>query len=163
MTDVAKSRWPTLIATWFGAGLLKPGPGTWGTLAGLPLVLGLHLLGPLYQMGFSLLLFVVGVWAVEHYQRQKGGHDRSEIVVDEVIGILITMTWLPLTWQAYVAGFFLFRLLDVLKPFPISYFDRNVKGGVGVIADDVIAGIVANILLQIVFVQTNWLGLQVAS
>jgi phosphatidylglycerophosphatase A len=82
-------------------------------------------------------------------------------VIDEVIGFLITMTWLPMTWQAYLAGFLLFRVLDIFKPFPIGYLDEKVPGGLGVVADDVAAGMIANIILQVVLVKTAWLGMQI--
>lgn len=149
-----------LLATWFHVGRIKKAPGTWGTLAAIPLCLALHFLGPFWQMGFSLLLFPIAVWAAEAYEAHVGGHDSSEIVIDEVLGFLITVTWLPLTWQTYVFGFVVFRVLDILKPFPISYFDKRVKGGIGVVADDVVAGIIGNMLLQFIFIKSNLLGLQ---
>lgn len=77
-------------------------------------------------------------------------HDPSEFVMDEVAGFLITMTWIPLTWEWVLTGFLLFRVLDMVKPYPISYIDRWVPGGLGSVADDVVAGIVANIGLQAV-------------
>ncbi len=153
-------RYAVLIATWFHVGKIPRAPGTWGTLAALPLVFLLQKLGVYWQLGGSLLLFPVAVWAAEAFESASGTHDSKEIVIDEVLGILITMALLPLTWQAYVAGFALFRVLDILKPFPIRYFDRNVKGGIGVVADDVVAGIIANAVLQIVFLKTDWLGIQ---
>lgn len=153
-------RYAVLIATWFHVGKIPRAPGTWGTLAALPLVFLLHKLGDYWQMGACLLLFPVAVWAAEAYESASGTHDSKEIVIDEVLGMAITMTFLPVTWQAYAAGFALFRLLDILKPFPISYFDRNVKGGIGVVADDVVAGIIANAALQVVFLKTAWLGYQ---
>ena len=84
----------------------------------------------------------------------------KEIVIDEMIGFMIAMTWMPQTWQAYLAGFCLFRFLDILKPPPIRYFDRRVPGGLGVVLDDVVAGLVANIFLQFIYSQTPWLGIQ---
>lgn len=149
------------LATFFGVGKSPKAPGTMGTLAALPLAAVLLLLGPFYHMGFSLLLFPVSVVAAELYERQKGSHDAQEIVIDEVLGLLITMTWLPMTWQSFVFGFFLFRLLDIWKPFPISYLDQKIQGGLGVVIDDVVAGLVANIILQLIYSKTMWLGSQV--
>jgi phosphatidylglycerophosphatase A len=150
-----------MIATWFGVGKIKKAPGTWGTLAAVPLSVLLNWAGPYYAMAFILLFVPVGIVAAQFYETQAGGHDRPEIVIDEVLGFLITMTWLPMTWQAYVFGFVLFRFLDILKPFPIGYIDKKIPGGVGVVADDVLAGLIANIALQYLYNQTNWLGVQV--
>lgn len=146
------------IATFFGSGLSPKIPGTMGTLATVPLVFLLSFLGPYFYMGFIIFLFPIGLWAAEMYERAKGQHDSREIVIDEVLGFLITMTWLPMTWQSMLFGFVLFRVLDILKPFPIGLIDKKVQGGLGVIADDVVAGLAANIALQVIYNQTSWLG-----
>lgn len=131
-----------------------------GTLATIPLAALLIWLGPLYHMSATVILTILAILACEKYERQIGGHDHSHIVIDEVVGFLITMTWLPLTWQSFLGGFILFRIFDILKPWPISHFDKKVRGGLGVVVDDVVAGIFANILLQIVYTKTAWLGAQ---
>jgi phosphatidylglycerophosphatase A len=82
--------------------------------------------------------------------------DPQEVVIDEVVGFLVAMTWLPLNWKWLLAGFLLFRLLDVFKPFPISYLDRNMKGGMGIVMDDILAGVFASIALQFVYAQ-GWM------
>jgi phosphatidylglycerophosphatase A len=151
-------RWLKLFVTFGGAGLSPKAPGTMGTLAALPLAALTLWAGPLWHMGGTLLLTIFSIWACEMYERQKGGHDHQEIVIDEVIGLLITVTLLPLTWQTLVAGFVVFRFFDILKPFPISLIDKKVMGGVGVVADDVAAGIVANLILQWVYGNTFLLG-----
>lgn len=148
------------LATFFGVGRLPKGPGTWGTLATIPLAVLLAWLGPIWHMLFVIALLPISIVSAELYERQKGSHDAKEIVIDEVVGFLIAMTWLPFTWQSFVAGFLLFRALDILKPFPISVLDRKVKGGFGVVVDDVAAGLIANILLQLVVTHTMWLGVQ---
>jgi phosphatidylglycerophosphatase A len=129
-----------------------------GTLAALPLVYLVSLPGPYFHMAFTVFLFPLALWAAENYERSKAQHDSQEIVIDEVLGILITMVWLPMTWQAMILGFVLFRVLDIFKPFPIGYIDKKVQGGLGVIADDVVAGIFANIMLQVIYSHTEWLG-----
>lgn len=137
-----------LIVTWFGLGRLKPGPGTWGTLGAIPLVVLFNFLGP---MGYLVATFVSAVGAIlacHFYQQTREGHDHQEIVIDEVVGFCVTMAWVPLTLPYILAGFVLFRLLDILKPPPISWADKKIKGGVGVVADDLIAGIIANMILQ---------------
>jgi phosphatidylglycerophosphatase A len=148
------------FATLFGVGKIKKAPGTWGTLATLPWALGLNFLGPFFAMGITALLTPFVILSAELYEQKYGGHDSKEIVVDEFLGFLITMTWLPITVQSYVFGFLLFRLLDILKPFPIGYIDKKVRGGLGVVADDVAAGIIANIVMQFIYTHTAWLGSQ---
>ena len=88
-------------------------------------------------------------------------HDSKEIVIDEVAGFLITMTWLPMTWQSVVIGFILFRFFDIVKPPPIRQLDKKIQGGVGVMIDDIAAGIISNFILQILFTYTLILGSQV--
>lgn len=148
------------LATFFGAGNMPKGPGTWGTLATIPLAILLMRLGPLYHMVFAILLLPISILAAQTYEEVHGGHDHKQIVIDEVLGFLVTMVWLPLTWQSFVAGFVIFRLLDIFKPFPIGLLDKKVPGGVGVVVDDLAAGIIANIILQYVFTHTSWLGTQ---
>ncbi len=157
------TRLVTMIATFFGSGLSPKAPGTMGTLATVPLVYLLSFLGPYFYMGFTVALFPIGLWAAEMYEQTKAQHDSREIVIDEVLGFLITMTWLPMTWQSMLFGFVLFRMLDIFKPFPIGFIDKKVQGGLGVIADDVVAGLIANIALQVVYSQTNWLGARLIS
>lgn len=149
------------IATMFGIGRIPKAPGTWGSLATLPLCFLLLKLGPLIYMGVTLALTILAIVAAEHYERQSEQHDSKEIVIDECVGMLITMTWLPMTWQSFVLGFLVFRFFDIVKPFPVSYFDRKVPGGFGVVADDVVAGILGSIVLQLVLHQTAWLGVQI--
>ena len=148
------------FVTFFGVGLAKKAPGTWGTLATVPLVLILSAAGPVIYMSVTVLLIALAILASEMYEKKKGGHDHKEIVIDEVVGFLITMTWLPMTWQSLALGFALFRLLDIWKPLPIGYLDKKVQGGLGVVIDDVAAGIIASLILQYLYSHTNWLGAQ---
>lgn len=108
----------------------------------------------------TFVLLILGIICCQKYENYKGSHDSSEIVIDEVVGILITMTWLPMSWQSFVLGFLMFRLLDIWKPLIIGMADKKIKGGLGVMADDVIAGILGNILLQVIYQKTDWLGQQ---
>ena len=151
-----------LIATFFNVGYSKVAPGTVGTIAAIPLAWALLAWGPIYGMICTVLLVPLSIVAAQVYETDfaDGGHDSSAIVIDEVVGFLVTMTWMPLTWQAFAVGFILFRLLDILKPFPISYLDRKVPGGVGVVIDDLVAGLIANVILQILLTKTSWLGTQ---
>jgi phosphatidylglycerophosphatase A len=145
----------------FGVGKSPKAPGTMGTLAAIPVFMLLSQAGPVIYMIAVLLLVGVGIAACEIYEHDKGSHDSQEIVIDEVVGFLITMVWMPMTWQAIVIGFALFRLLDITKPLLIGYLDKKVQGGLGVMIDDIVAGVIASIIMQILFTYTNLLGSQI--
>lgn len=148
------------LATFFGVGFLPWIPGTWGTLASLPICAALLWAGPFVQMIAITLFLPVAILSAQTYFDETGRDDPSEVVIDEVIGIMIAMTWLPMTWQSFLGAFLVFRILDMTKPFPIGWLDRKYKGGIGIVVDDVAAGIITNIILQIVLTKTNWLGVQ---
>lgn len=148
------------IATWFGIGKISKAPGTMATLATIPLVIFLNWAGPFFYMGAIFILLPLGILSAEIYDVTRDTHDSKEIVIDEVIGYLITMTWLSITWQSLLIGFILFRFLDIVKPFPIGYLDKKIQGGLGVMVDDVAAGIIASIIMQILYMKTNFLGVQ---
>jgi phosphatidylglycerophosphatase A len=148
------------MATVFGVGLMKKAPGTWGTVAAIPIVLALSAAGPLVYMVVTVLFTPVAILAADFYEQDKGVHDLPEVVIDEVLGFMITMTWLPMTWQSMLIGFALFRLLDIAKPFPIGYLDKKVQGGLGVVIDDVAAGIIASLIMQFLYTHTAILGVQ---
>lgn len=124
------------------------------------MVYGLGLTGPYGYMLGSILLTLAAILVAQAYEFRNRKHDSREVVIDEVAGYVIAMTWMPLTWQAFALSFVVFRLLDGVKPFPVSWVDRQIQGGVGVVADDVVAGILTNIALQVVYVRTDWLGQQ---
>lgn len=150
-----------LLATFFGSGKLPKSPGTWGTLATIPLwYLMASQLHVITYMIVTLFLCVAAILVSQAYENMTNTHDSKEIVIDEVVGFLITMTWLPMTWQSLVAGFVLFRIIDITKPPPIRQLDQKIKGGVGVVIDDIAAGLVCNIILQMVYTYTPWLGAQ---
>ena len=137
-----------LVALGFGSGLLPVAPGTAGTLAAVPLYLLLQDL-PLGAYLTVVLVFLFGGILVCGYTAARlGVHDHPAIVWDEVVGYLVTMTAAPAGWSWLAAGFVLFRLLDIIKPWPIGWLDRRVHGGTGIMLDDVIAGVFAAALLQ---------------
>lgn len=140
------------LACWFGLGKIPFAPGTFGTLGAIPLVYVLTQLGPIPYMIGTLVFIVGAVFIAQAFETFHGTHDPSQIVIDEVAGFLVSMTWVPLSWPFWLAGFVLFRILDILKPFPIGELDRRIKGGLGTVIDDVAAGLVVNVLLQF------WLG-----
>ncbi|MBT5433754.1 MAG: phosphatidylglycerophosphatase A [Alphaproteobacteria bacterium] len=136
-----------LVATWFGVGLIRPAPGTWGSVAALPLGVGiLYLAGPWGLLGAAVAIFAFGTWETHRLIRgfpDDAGHDHASIVVDEVAGQLIALIpalFSPLLW---LAAFLLFRLFDIWKPGPIGMLDRKVPGALGVMLDDVAAGVAA--------------------
>jgi phosphatidylglycerophosphatase A len=137
-----------LVATWFGAGLLPVAPGTWGSLAALPL--GWIIADRWGTAGLLLaaaIVFVAGCWASGVVVASSGLKDAPSIVVDEVAAQWLVLAVAPLDGVAYVLGFLLFRIADILKPWPASWADRRVAGGLGVMIDDVIAALYAAGLL----------------
>jgi phosphatidylglycerophosphatase A len=144
------NRFFILLATGFGAGYSPIAPGTLGTLVAIPIYYFLSdIPSPFYEItlvGF----FFLSVWISENAEAFFGKKDDPRIVIDEVMGFLITMLWLPKAILFVILGFFLFRFFDILKPFPIRYLERRLKGGLGVVLDDVMAGIYANVVLQVI-------------
>jgi phosphatidylglycerophosphatase A len=139
-----------LLATWGGVGFFPFAPGTAGTVAAIPLFLLLSLL-PLYgYIPCVLAIGLVACWAAGRAETIFGEQDNRRIVIDEVVGLLITMTAVPLTWPSLLVGLCLFRAFDILKPPPIRLIERRVKGGWGVVLDDIVAGIYAQISLCLV-------------
>lgn len=137
------------VATWFGCGLAPRAPGTMGTIGAVPLVWLLNQAGSMIYLAVTLTFAVGGVLIAQFYEQNiSTEHDAPEFVLDEVAGFLITMALVPLTWFNLLVGFALFRVLDVIKPFPISWIDKNVPGGMGAMADDLVAGILASAALQ---------------
>jgi len=142
-------RFVILFATWFGAGFSPWASGTVGTLAAAPLCLVLSRL-PLTLYLFTLLaFFFFSCWVSGLAEEVFGEKDSGRIVIDEVMGYLITMTAVPLSWQGVAAGFVLFRFFDITKIPPARFFDRRMKNGYGVVLDDVVAGIYSCIALHI--------------
>ncbi len=144
------SRFILFLATGFGVGYSPIAPGTLGTLVAIPIYYFLsEIPPPLYEItlvGF----FFLSVWISENAERFFGKKDDQRIVIDEIIGFLVAMLWVPKTVPFIIIGFFLFRFFDILKPFPIRHLEKRLKGGYGVVLDDVLAGVYANIVLQVI-------------
>jgi phosphatidylglycerophosphatase A len=142
-------RFIVLSASWFGTGFSPFASGTVGTLGAIPLYLILSSLSlPLYLLTL-VAFFFFSCWAAGLAEEIFEEKDSGKIVIDEVIGFLITMTGIALSWQSVAAGFLLFRFFDITKIPPARFFDRKMKNGYGVVLDDVIAGIYACISLHL--------------
>ena len=145
------------LALGFGSGLAPKMPGTFGTLAALPTVVLLSYYSSFFvYLIVTILVSIVGIWICGKAAQDMGAHDDSSIVWDEIAGMLITMLAVPLSWQTVLAGFLLFRFFDILKPWPISYLDKHVHGGFGIMIDDVLAGLFAVGIMHILLA-LSWL------
>jgi phosphatidylglycerophosphatase A len=135
------------LAFGFGSGLAPRAPGTAGTLMAIPLFLLLDQLGFTGYLLVTTCITLVGVWICGRASRVLGAHDHPGIVWDEFAGFLITMVAAPEGWAGIAAGFALFRLFDIWKPWPVGWADRKVHGGLGIMLDDVLAGLLAAAVL----------------
>lgn len=146
---------PSALVTWFGVGYWPQAPGTWGSLTAVIMAAIIYLvLGTIGLLVCTLITFLVGWIASNLYLRIKTAskeelQDPPEIVIDEVAGQWLTLTTIPFDPILYAAGFTLFRLFDITKPWPINILDKNIKGGLGVMLDDIGAALYAILFLQL--------------
>jgi len=138
------------IATGFGSGWLPKAPGTWGSLVGVLLWLGLRQLPPASYAAALAALFVVGTAAAGAAEKILDQSDPGAVVIDEIVGQLIALALVPAHPLTAATGFALFRLFDILKPFPVGWLDRHIHGGLGIMLDDVAAGACACLCLHAV-------------
>jgi phosphatidylglycerophosphatase A len=144
------------LATGGFSGFLPKAPGTWGTFAGLPLVLLIHKGNALFQTLAAGLFLLFAIWLAGRAEVLLGSPDAGPIVIDEMAGLLISFLWLPLSLPTVCLGFVLFRFFDIVKPPPIRTLERQLPGGWGVVMDDVLAGVYTNISLRVLLA---WLGI----
>ncbi|MFB2800065.1 phosphatidylglycerophosphatase A family protein [Shewanella seohaensis] len=137
------------LALGFGSGLAAKAPGTFGTLAAVPLYLLLAQLPLSWYLAVTLICVLAGIYICDKAAKDMGVHDHGAIVWDEVVGLLITMIAAPAGVIWLVVGFVLFRFFDIIKPWPIRWLDAKVEGGFGIMIDDVLAGIFALIGVQV--------------
>lgn len=154
-TQMRAPVWATLTATFFGTGHLRPAPGTWGSAVTVILWGALaHWIPSKQQIPLAifvaLLVITIGAAAATRVCRASGQKDPQFIVIDEVAGQLIALIAVPLAWQTFLAGFILFRAFDILKPPPVRQLER-LPEGIGIVLDDVGAGIYALLVMQILF------------
>ena len=136
-----------ILATWFGIGLVPVVPGTFGTLAAVPLVLLLNYLGEWYGVFALVVITIVAIRVSDRTQELLGRTDPSEVVIDEVAGFLATMLLFPASLVNVGLGFILFRFFDIVKPWPVRQTER-LKGGFGIVVDDLLAGVYAHLVLR---------------
>lgn len=139
------------LALGFGSGLAPKAPGTFGTLAAIPVFLLLALLTPVSYLIAVIVMSIAGIYICGKAAEDVGVHDHPAIVWDEFVGFFITMFMVPVSWQSVLVGFLLFRLFDIFKPWPISFVDKNMSGGFGIMFDDILAGAFALVIMQLIF------------
>jgi len=136
-----------ILATWFGIGLVPLVPGTFGTLAAVPLILLLNYLGEWYGVFALVVITIVAIRVSDRTQELLGRTDPSAVVIDEVAGFLATMLLFPPSLVNVGLGFILFRFFDIVKPWPVRQTER-LKGGFGIVVDDLLAGVYAHLVLR---------------
>ncbi len=139
------------VAFGFGSGLSPKAPGTMGTIVAIPLFILLSKLGLLVYVLIVIAAALLGIWVCAKASERLGVHDHGGIVWDEIVGYWITMIGMPISLSSIILGFVLFRFLDIFKPWPISYIDRHVQGGLGIMLDDIVAGVFAWIIMASVY------------
>lgn len=146
-----------ILSFGFGSGLSPVAPGTMGTLIAIPIFLVLAAFSSVIYLLFVMILFFVGCWSSGITAEALNVHDHPGIVIDEILGYLITMILVPVTWYWVILGFLLFRLFDIWKPWPISIVDKHVNGGLGIMMDDVLAALYSLLSLHIVIWSAKFL------
>ena len=144
------TRFAVFLATAAYCGYFPVAPGTVGSAAGLVVYLLVWWTqSPIVESALIVATFAAGTWAATHAERYFGGIDPGPVVIDEVLGMLVTLAFIPAGWTAAAAGFVLFRVFDVIKPFPADRLEK-FHGGFGIMADDAMAGVYANLALRLV-------------
>ncbi len=139
------------LATGFYVGMIPKAPGTWGSLAAFLPWFFIKDLSLTAYMILLAVLFVIGFFVSGSAEKILDRPDAGPIVIDEILGMFITLTLAPAHPMAWILGFILFRVFDIFKPFPVSWFDRQIHGGIGIMMDDVVAGLYAFCSLQILW------------
>lgn len=135
------------LATGFGSGLMRPAPGTWGTIAAVPFVFIFGLLPLQVAVAVVAVAALIGIWLCGEACERLGVEDHGGIVWDEMVGLWVTLVWFRFDALTVLLGVVLFRIFDIAKPWPISWADETLHGGFGVMFDDLIAGICAGLVL----------------
>jgi phosphatidylglycerophosphatase A len=139
------------LSTGFYLGNIPFAPGTLGSLLGIPLWFVLSKFTPVISLVFLAFFIPFAIWAAHGSSKILNQKDPGCIVIDETAGMVVTLAGLPFDWITCLLGFVLFRVLDIFKPFPIRWIDQKIGGGAGIVLDDVVAGIIGNITLRIIY------------
>ncbi|MCK5543349.1 MAG: phosphatidylglycerophosphatase A [Desulfobacterales bacterium] len=142
------------VATGGGLGKIPFAPGTFGTFAGILFVFILKIINPAYETFCVVTLIVFAIWIADEAEKILKQKDPGCIVIDEIAGYVVTMVSIPLSIYTIIAGFILFRFFDIIKPFPVKYFEKKFKGGPGIVLDDLVAGLLSAFVLKI-FIKFN--------
>ncbi len=146
-----RSKFYTWAASWFGCGFISPAPGTWGSLGAIPFGIMLYIAGgSVFLLIASILVTMLGLWAADRFDKAIDGHDSKMIVIDEVVGQWIAMIPAALNPYLVLLSFIAFRFFDILKPWPVCFFDKKVNGALGIIGDDIVAGLYAALIVSII-------------
>ena len=138
-----------ILSSCFGFGLIPVAQGTFGTLAGIPLAIALAHVGPMAAAYLLFFFVLLAIWTSDRSARALEKDDPAEVVIDETAGLLLTLFLLPATGFNLCLGFILFRLFDILKPYPIRRLEK-VEGGAGIVLDDLLAGVYGNLCLRLI-------------
>lgn len=140
----------------FGSGLAPKAPGTFGTLAAIPVVILAACLGTTGFIIATVIASVVGIYLCGYTAKAMGEHDHPAIVWDEIAGYMVAMIAVPISWQTLLVAFILFRIFDIIKPWPIRYLDKRVHGGFGIMIDDILAGLASLAIIHLLL-SLGWL------
>jgi phosphatidylglycerophosphatase A len=152
MSTTLKNDLIIFLATGCFTGFLPKMPGTWGTFAAIPIVIITHRTTTTVQTVTAVIFVAIAAWIAGRAEILFESRDARPIVIDEMVGFLITLLWLPLNFLTLCLGFFLFRLFDIVKPPPISTVEKRLQSGWGVVLDDVLAGVFANVTLRLLLI-----------
>ncbi|NLA75127.1 MAG: phosphatidylglycerophosphatase A [Deltaproteobacteria bacterium] len=150
-----KARVILFFATWFFTGLIPFAPGTWGSLAALPFAVLAYNHGLTVSCLSMVLIILVSIPVSESAASIMGLKDPPSVVIDEAAGVFVTLFLIPVSWTNIITGLILFRIFDIFKPFPAGLIDKKVRGGAGIVLDDIVAGIYANLGLRVILALTN--------
>lgn len=152
MNTTRKNDIVVFLATGFFTGFLPTMPGTWGTFAGIPLVIISHRLTSIMQVIVTVVFVTFAAYIAGRAEILFADRDARPIVIDEMVGFIITLLWLPLNFLTLCLGFVLFRLFDIVKPPPIGILEKRLHGGWGIVLDDVLAGVFANVTVRLLLI-----------
>jgi phosphatidylglycerophosphatase A len=137
------------LATGFFIGTVPFAPGTFGSIIGLPICFLISRLDILIAVICTILFILFAIWMAAVAEKVLKKKDAGEIVIDEIAGLIVTFIGIPFTLKTVIVGFIIFRTFDILKPFPIGLLEKKVAGGPGIVLDDVLAGLYANLILRL--------------